>query len=146
MRCLHDLATRTALCSRLEALQPDAPRQWGQMTVDQMLRHLSIAIGATLGHGNFTPMKLPMPAPIFHFFALNLPWKKGLPTHPDFCVGERYEFTGEKARCLTLIEEFVGKPMDSAWPDSPLFGPVTGRFNSRLQAKHIDHHLRQFGA
>jgi hypothetical protein len=36
--------------------------------------------------------------------------------------------------------------MESAWPESPIFGRVTGKFNSRLQAKHVDHHLRQFGA
>lgn len=146
MRRLHDSDTRAALRSRIEALQPGAQRQWGQMTVDQMLRHLNIAVGATLGQGDFTPMKLPLPGPLFRFVALNLPWKKGLPTHPDFCVGERYDFNAEKTRCLTLIEEFAKKPLDSAWPVSPIFGPVTGKFNSGLQAKHIDHHLKQFGA
>lgn len=146
MRRLHDPATRAALRSRLEALRPSATRQWGKMTIDQMLRHLNIAIGATLGQGNFTPMKMPMPGPIFRFAAVNFPWAKGLPTHPDYCVGERYDFDVEKARCLTLIEEFATKPMESDWPESPIFGQVTGRFNSRLQAKHIDHHLKQFGA
>ena len=143
---LHDPATRAALRSRLEALQPNAPRQWGEMTVDQMLRHLNIAIGATLGQGDIKPALPAIPGPIFRFVALNLPWKKGLPTHPDFCVGDRCDFDAEKTRCLTLLEEFASKPVDSAWPDSPLFGRVTGEFNSRLQAKHIDHHLKQFGA
>jgi hypothetical protein len=146
MRRLHDSPTRAALRSRLEALQPSATRQWGKMTVDQMLRHISIAIGATLGQGNFTPMKMPMPGPIFRFIALNLPWPKGAPTHPDYCVGDRYDFNAEKAHCLTLIDEFARKPMDSSWPESPIFGRVTGAFNSGLQAKHVDHHLKQFGA
>jgi hypothetical protein len=146
VRQLHDPTTRDAFRSRLEALQPNAPRQWGKMTVDQMLRHLNIALGATLGEGSFTPMKMPMPGPIFRFFALNIPWPKGAPTHPEFCVGDRYDFAAEKARCLTLLEEFAKKPVDSSWPDSPIFGRVSGRFNTRLQAKHVDHHLRQFGA
>jgi len=146
MKRLHDPVTRAALRSRLEALQPDSSRQWGEMTVDQMLKHLNIAIGATLGQGNIAPRKPPIPGPIFRFFALNMPWKKGLPTHPDYCVGERCDFNAEKARCLTLLEEFARKPIDSAWPDSPIFGRVTGKFNSGLQAKHIDHHLKQFGA
>jgi len=67
-------------------------------------------------------------------------------THPDYCVGERYDISAEKARCLTLIDEFARKPIDSSWPESPVFGKLTGKFNSRVQAKHIDHHLRQFGA
>jgi len=145
MRRFHDPATRAALRSRLEALQPGAPRRWGKMTVDQMLRHLNIAIGATLGQGTFTPMKQPIPGPIFRFIALNIPWKKGLPTHPDYCVGDRDDIEAAKARCLTSIEEFTTKPMDSAWPDSPIFGRVSGRFTSGLQAKHVDHHLKQFG-
>jgi len=75
------------------------------MTVDQMLRHVNIALGAVLGQGSFTPMKMPMPGPVFRFFALNSPWPKGSPTHPEFCVGERYDFNAEKTRCLTLIDE-----------------------------------------
>jgi hypothetical protein len=146
MSLLHDPTTREAIRSRLNGLQPDARRQWGKMTVDQMLRHLNIALGATLGQGDYTPMKMPMPGPLFRFFVVNMPWPKGAPTHPEFVCGERYDFSAEKARCLTLIDEFTKKPMDSAWPESPLFGRVTGKFNSRLQAKHLDHHLRQFGA
>lgn len=145
MPLLHDSTTRQSLRSRLEALTPAAKRQWGKMTVDQMLKHLNIALDATLGRGSFTPAKMPMPGPLFRFFAVNFPWPKGAPTHPDFCVGERCNFSVEKQRCLTLIDEFASKPMDSAWPESPIFGRVTGKFNSRLQAKHVDHHLRQFG-
>ncbi|HZI41472.1 MAG TPA: hypothetical protein VFD67_07195 [Gemmatimonadaceae bacterium] len=88
------------------------------MTVDQMLRHVNIALGAVLGQGSFTPMKMPMPGPVFRFFALNSPWPKGSPTHPEFCVGERYDFNAEKTRCLTLIDEVAKKPMESAWPES----------------------------
>jgi hypothetical protein len=92
-------------------------------------------------------MKMPMPGPLFRFVAVNFPWPKSSPTHPGLSVlGERCDFAGEKARCLTLLEEFAGKRMESAWPDSPIFGRVTGKFNSRLQAKHVDHHLKQFGA
>jgi hypothetical protein len=145
MPLLHDPATCATIRARVDALRPDAVRQWGKMTVDQMLRHLNIALGATLGQGSHRPLKAPMPAPLFRFFAVNVPWPKGAPTHPDFCVGERCDFNAEKARCLTLIDEFVKKPIDSEWPESPLFGRVTGKFNSRLQAKHVDHHLRQFG-
>jgi hypothetical protein len=116
------------------------------MTVDQMLRHLNIALGVSLGQTTFPPMKMPMPGPLFRFFAVNFPWPKGAPTHPAFCVGDRHDFGSEKTRCLTLLEEFARKPMESAWPESPVFGRVTGKFNSRLQAKHVDHHLRQFGA
>jgi hypothetical protein len=116
------------------------------MTPDQMLKHLNIALSTCLGQTTFAPMKMPLPAPLFRFFAATFPFPKGAPTHPDFRVDDQHDFAAEKARCLTLMEEFARKPIDATWPESPIFGTVTGRFNSRVQAKHLDHHLRQFGA
>lgn len=147
MPSLHDPSVHESLRSRVQRMRPDATRQWGKMTPDQMMRHLNIAIGAMLGHSPSYPlMKMPLPAPLFRFFAYYFPIPKGAPTHPDFVVGERCDFQAEQARCLSLIEEFVHRPIDSAWPESPVFGRVTGKFNSYVQAKHVDHHLRQFGA
>ena len=69
MPLLHDPTTRESLRSRLQALQPGASRQWGKMTVDQMLKHLNIALGATLGRNSYAPLKMPMPGPLFRFGA-----------------------------------------------------------------------------
>ena len=110
-----------------------------------MLRHLNIALGAAMGQVSYPPMKMPMPGPIFRFFAYNFPMPKGAPTHPDYVVGDRHDFAAEKARCLTLLEDFAKRPMEAEWPVSPIFGKQTGKFASRVQAKHVDHHLKQFG-
>jgi hypothetical protein len=40
----------------------------------------------------------------------------------------------------------VNRPVDGEWPDDPSFGRVSGKFASKLHAKHLDHHFRQFGA
>ena len=146
MPMLHDPAVRDTFRNRIQALRPDAPRQWGKMSVDQMLWHVNAALSSILGKTTHEPVKSPLPAPVFRFLVLNMPWPKGSPTHPDYIAGARYDFDGEKARCLALLEEFTRKSVDSPWPASPLFGKVTGTFASRLQAKHVDHHLRQFGA
>jgi hypothetical protein len=45
-----------------------------------------------------------------------------------------------------MPDTFCRKPIDAPWPELPSFGRVTGRFQSRLQAKHLDHHLKQFSA
>ena len=146
MPALHDPSVRESIRARLQSLRSDAPRQWGKMTVDQMLRHVNIALSGALGLTPYKPMKMPLPGPLFRFFAYNFPMPKGAPTHPDYVVGERFDFGAEKAQCLALIEEFAKKPIDAAWPESPVFGRVTGKFSSHVQAKHLDHHLRQFGA
>src|SRR5205085_10003053 len=145
MPSLHEPATHTSIRSRVARLRPTATRLWGKMTPDQMLRHLNIALDASLGRGTYRPTKMPLPGPLFRFFAYNFPMPKGAPTHPDFIVDERCDFGAEQTRCLALLEEFGQKPLDDAWPQSPIFGRVTGKFNSHVQAKHIDHHLRQFG-
>jgi hypothetical protein len=146
MPSLHDPSVHQSLRARVERVRPDASRQWGKMTPDQMLHHLNIALSAALGHRQYKPMKTPMPAAVIRFFLYYFPMPKGAPTHPEFVVGERCDFHAEQGRCLSLLDEFVRKPIDSAWPESPVFGRVTGKFNSHLQAKHVDHHLRQFGA
>jgi hypothetical protein len=79
------------------------------------------------------------------FIVLNLPWPKGAPTLPQAEARQQYDFEAERSRCLQLLDEFARKRLDERWPLDPVFGKVTGRFKSRLQAKHLDHHLRQFG-
>lgn len=46
---------------------------------------------------------------------------------------------------LRLLDEFGSRSIDAAWPDSAFLGPMKGHDWSRLQAKHVDHHLKQFG-
>ena len=40
---------------------------------------------------------------------------------------------------------FVSRPVVGAWPAGSTFGAVSGSFVSKLQAKHLFHHFRQFG-
>ena len=54
MRDFFDAQRGDEILSRIEALRPDAVRQWGKMTAGQMLAHCSIAVEAA--HGE-RPMK-----------------------------------------------------------------------------------------
>jgi hypothetical protein len=144
-RSLHDAATRDDLRARLSRLSPDSPRAWGKMTADQMLWHCNMLLESALGRGEHAPMRVPLPNFLLKFIILNLPWPKGSPTHPDYVAGDRYDFEAERTRCVTLIDEFAGRPLEATtWGRSPGFGEATGAEWSRLQARHLDHHLRQF--
>ena len=57
-----------------------------------------------------------------------------------------HDFNAQKAECLSLIDRIVAKPLTTEWPTSASMGPMTGKHWSQLTAKHLDHHLRQFGA
>ena len=58
---------------------------------------------------------------------------------------QSYDFAAEHDRCLRLVDELTSKPLDDAWPDSPMLGRMNGSEVSRLHAKHLNHHLTQFG-
>jgi hypothetical protein len=144
---LHDPAVRQALRSRVEALGPDSIRRWGKMSIDQMLWHINQSFEQALGRVGSQPVKEPLPAALMRIVVLNVPWPKGSPTAPELVAdGARHDFDVERARCLELIEAFAAKRIDDSWPISGSFGRMTGRDWSRLQAKHLDHHLRQFSA
>src|SRR6185436_12086404 len=51
MPMLHDPEVRRSIEARLEAIRADSPRQWGSMSVDQMLWHVNQFLAAALGEG-----------------------------------------------------------------------------------------------
>jgi hypothetical protein len=144
---LHDAQYKTEILRRLGALRPDSERRWGKMSVSQMLWHVNEAMEGALGRIQAEPMKVPLPRPLLKFLVLNAPWGKGAPTLKRWIPkAETYDFTAERDRCCRLLEEIASKSMDDAWADSPTLGRMTGRDVSRLHAKHLNHHLTQFGA
>ena len=146
MALLHDPQHGAQILRRLKALSPDAARRWGKMSVTQMLWHVNEAMEGALGRIQAEPMKVPLPRPLLKFLVLNFPWGKGAPTLKRWVPkSDNYDFASEHARCLRLVGELASKPLDDAWPDSPTLGRMTGNEVSRLQAKHLNHHLTQFG-
>lgn len=145
MPTLHDAVYRAQLVDRVKALQPGAQRRWGSMTVDQMLWHVNDVLALTIGEMTVPPHKVPIPRALLKFVVLNLPWGKNAPTHPSFIATKNYDFAAERERCLRLIDKAAAIQIDGEWPAHPAFGRLTGRQASRLQAKHLNHHLTQFG-
>lgn len=143
---LHEPAVRDALKQRVARLRPDATRRWGQMTVDQMLWHVNSGLESSLGRFAVKEQRLPLPNAVVKFLVFNLPWRRGkTPTAPEFVARDRYDFERERERLLGLIDEVTAKPVDSPWPASSFMGPMSGRDWMRMHARHLDHHLAQFG-
>lgn len=145
MRSLHDVSYRSQLVQRVQALRPDSPRRWGKMSVDQMLWHVSDALANAIGEMTVPPAKPPLPRGLLKFMILNLPWGKNAPTMPVFVAKQTYDFEAERARCLRLIDKLASIDLNAEWPAHPMLGRLTGSEISRLHAKHLNHHLTQFG-
>ena len=144
---LHDAHDKAEILRRLKALRGDAERRWGKMSVAQMLWHVNEAMEGALGRLPAEPMRIPLPRLMLKFLVLNAPWGKGAPTVKRWVPQhDSYDFAAERERCCRLIDEIAAKPLSDGWADSPTLGRMSGKDVSRLQAKHLNHHLTQFGA
>ena len=145
MASIHDSEYCSALRARVDKLESSTQHQWGEMSVDQMLWHVGDALALSLGEITVSGEKPPIPRGLLKFIVLNLPWGKNGPTHSAFVAKRNYDFTAERRRCLQLIDKVASRELHSDWPNHPVFGRMTGEQVSRLHAKHLNHHLTQFG-
>ena len=149
MESIFEPATLQAFMQRINKLKPDTQRNWGKMDVAQMMAHCSAAIENTLGD---TTPKRNIIGLMFGKFAKKTifndkPFKQGLPTGKIFIIADTRNFEKEKQRLKTVLIKLSqggGKPVDGKM--HPFFGQMNAGEWSNLMNKHIDHHLKQFGA
>ncbi len=146
---LFDPAGLAAILARIERLQPNAKRQWGKMALPQMLAHCQQPLRVATGE---LPLKRSLIGFLFGRLAKKkllapAPWKPGLPTAPEFKIEGQRDFAKEKLALLDIVRRF-GKagPGGITKLPHPFFGRLTTDEWQALQWKHLDHHLRQFGA
>jgi hypothetical protein len=133
---------------RIEALRVDDRALWGKFNAILMVSHCQAPLRVALGE-----LKLPRSwiGRLFGSIAKKSltkpgPFKRGLPTDPRFLCGPSQSFTVERAELIELVRRFVEAGSTGAPRDPhPFFGPLTPAEWSKLMAKHLDHHLRQFG-
>ena len=141
---------REELLSRLDGLRPDAERAWGRMSPHQAVCHLSDSFKACLGDRPLTMRPLDLQRRIMRFtaFTLPLPWPKGVPTSAKVDAEKGGtppgDFTEDVEELKVLVRRFADTggdlPPHYAWGD--MSRGMWGRYGFR----HVDHHLRQFGA
>ena len=142
-----DADVRTRLVERMRMLREDTPRKWGSMTPAQMVWHLNSALANACGdvEYKFRGPRNGVVRSLVRFFVLRAPWPKGVPTAPEMTAGPSYDLEAERARFEALIGRVGCTRADGSWPVHPAFGQMDGRDWCKLEVRHIDHHLRQFG-
>jgi len=135
---------------RLGNLNPDSARQWGKMTPAQMLAHCSA--GLEMATGELRPRRVLIGriiGPAIKRVALRdeEPMRRNSPTSKELIVDGNVDFEAERNRLSGLIDRFAAAG-PSGCTDHPhaFFGPLQPGEWSILMYKHLDHHLRQFGA
>lgn len=149
MKNLFEAATVRELEARMLRLRPTSARQWGEMTVHQMICHVADSYDIVLAGRCGTPIKTPLPGPVMKWLALNVPmrWPKNVPTVPEVKQGlggtPPAEWERDHERLLQVFQAFCQKR--ERWPGHPIFREMTERDWMRWGYLHPDHHLRQFG-
>jgi hypothetical protein len=149
MDTLFDSADRDRILSRIESLRPDSKREWGTMDAAQAMAHCALAMETSTGDATLPRTLLArLLGPLFRKWLLGpKPFSKDSPTHPLLRTTSPREFGREKARLVASIRKFHDAgPASAARFEHGFVGRLTGEEWGRLQHKHLDHHLRQFGA
>lgn len=150
MQNVFDAKDAQEYINRINNLTPETQRKWGKMSVDLVLAHLNVAYDLT-----FTPEKFPKPSFIAKFLLSRfvkpkitneIPYKQSLPTSPAFIIADERNYEEEKAKLIGNIqrvqqlgrEAFEGK-------ENINFGKMTAQCWNNMFAKHLNHHLDQFG-
>jgi hypothetical protein len=149
MNSLFEPATREGILRRIETLRPDSPRGWGKMDCSQMLVHCAIGIEAATGDATLSrPLPAKMIGWMFKGWLLNeKPFARNSPTHPMLVLPKAEDFAREQARLAASVRKFCDAgPASAAKYQHAFVGTLTGAEWGLMQFKHLDHHLRQFGA
>lgn len=149
MKNLFDASVTQEMIDRINRLSPNTKPLWGKMTVSQMLAHSQSPLYVALGEKK---IKGGLMAFLFGKIAKkqlvqDVPFKKNLPTAPSFVVKDERDFEEEKKILISQLQLFSkAGPTEIAARPHPFFGKLTAEEWNLLQYKHLDHHLRQFGA
>ncbi len=153
MHSIADPAVLASLVARLRSLEPDQPRRWGTLSAGEMLCHLGDSHEAALGVR--VPVgRVPVERhrPLLKWFGLRAPWRwpKGMPTRPGIDPhrqGTRPgEFEADRTRVIATLQRIAAADRAELGVAHVVFGLMTLDDWHRWAARHVDHHLRQFGA
>ena len=111
-----------------------------------MLWHVNVSMREAVGEYSPKLRPIPIPKPVLRWAVINVPWGRGARTREDMYAVSTHDFDAQKAQCLAFIDRIVAQPLDAEWPASASMGRMKGKHWSQLTAKHLDHHLRQFGS
>ena len=128
MKNLFEKEAYAEITKRINALTPQTQRQWGKMNVAQMLAHCKEAFKVPLSEIKMPRMFLGLL--IGWAFKKKLyndePWKKNLPTAPNFIIKDERDFEKEKQELSDMINRFYnGGPEKVGRFPHPMFGTFT---------------------
>jgi len=73
------------------------------------------------------------------------PFRRNLPTAPSLKTQEYKDLPAEKAILKQAVIDFYECRTRTNWNPHPIFGKFTPEQWGKMEYKHLNHHLTQFG-
>lgn len=150
MKSLFEAATANEVKTRIGRLEPNSVRQWGKMSAAQAMAHCATTMEWAVGEKNEPRMFL---GRLFGSLVKSkvlkdeAPMRRNAPTAKTLVVADERDLAKESQRLCALIDRFcAGGQQGCTKHPHTFFGSLTPDEWARLMYKHLDHHLRQFGA
>jgi len=150
MKHLFDAVIVEEVQARMAQLAPESAPLWGTMNAAQALAHCALALEWAVGDRIPPRMWLGrimgrMVKPMV--LGNDAPMRRNSPTAKDLVVQDARDLGAERERLRGLIDRFAGAgPAGCTTHPHSFFGRLTPEEWATLMYKHLDHHLRQFGA
>jgi len=138
-------ADRTALLARFRNLVPERRALWGTLDARKMVCHLGDQLAVALGDIPSEPKGNVVTKTVAKWLVLYVPFsvpRGKVNTVPEMLTTEPSDWKKDSARFVSLLSRLVDAEILAPHPS---FGRLSHRQWGILAAKHIDHHLRQFG-
>ncbi|MXV52377.1 DUF1569 domain-containing protein [Pedobacter sp. HMF7647] len=148
MKSIYNPADNADMINRIQNLTIDSQALWGKMNVSQMLAHCQQPVKVSFGELNLKGGLLGF---LFGKMAKkklmsDQPLSKGLPTVKQFVIKHTPDFETEKQELIKQVSRYSNGQDQITKLPHPFFGKLTLEEWDKLQWKHLDHHLRQFGS
>jgi hypothetical protein len=146
VKSFWDVETRAGILNRVHRLTPQATPAWGRMDARKMLAHITDAGKMALGEIETKPKNLPIRYwPLRDLLIYALPWPKGAPTAPELIRRSAEDWDAGIREFNAVVERLVAKAQTGSFLEHPAFGRMSTKMWGALIARHLDHHLTQFG-
>jgi hypothetical protein len=148
MKNIFNEADRNEILQRIEKLTPESKPLWGTMNVAQMMAHCANA--AKMPTGEIATKRVGFPINLLGKLVKSKvlaegPLRKNSHTAAEIKVTDPKEFDTEKTNFIRAVKKLSAENAVEKNAVHPFFGSMTPEEWGRINYKHADHHLSQFG-
>ena len=147
MKSIWHEQAQQELNDRVGALAWDRRAEWGRFTAPKMVCHLADSLKMAMGDLKVAPKNLPIRyPPLKQLIIYVAPFPKSAPTAPELLVREPREWASDVADVQGLLARAATAAHHRRLARAPRVRQALETCVGPFIYRHMDHHLKQFGA